>query len=239
MIKLFEQFKNEQEIHDICKKYNIENYTINPDGSIDVNGDVRLTYMGFDKLPLKFNRVNGNFMCARNRLTSLEGSPKYVDGFFDCANNQLENLECSPKEVCDGFYCQYNKLTSLKGCSEFIGGGFYCQTNNLSTLEGISLKLGSTLSCHSNNITTLKGFPVYIKGNLFLGHNPISIVDTSIEVIDGRIHIENTEFSDIIKRLDNDRKVILFEHGADYDIFYKDGSINNSRLERMFKDFNI
>ena len=28
----------EQEIHDICKKYNIKNYTINPDGSTDVEG---------------------------------------------------------------------------------------------------------------------------------------------------------------------------------------------------------
>ena len=43
MIKLFEQFNNEQEIIEICKKYNIENYTINSDGSIDVNGGVTLT----------------------------------------------------------------------------------------------------------------------------------------------------------------------------------------------------
>ncbi len=239
MIKLFEQFNNEQEIHDICKEYKIENYTINPDGSIDVDGIVKLLYMGLEKLPLKFNRVSGDFICSRNRLTSLVGSPKYVGGFFDCANNQLDNLEGSPKEVGQGFYCQYNKLTSLKGCSEFIGGGFYCQTNNLSTLEGIPLKLGSTLNCHSNNIITLNGFPVYIKGNLLLGNNPISIVDTSIEVIDGRIHIENTEFSDIIKDLDDDKMKILFEHGVDYDIFDKNGTFHVNRLERMFKDFNI
>ncbi len=37
MIKLFEQFNNEQEIKDICTKYGIEKYIINPDGSIDVN----------------------------------------------------------------------------------------------------------------------------------------------------------------------------------------------------------
>ena len=239
MIKLFEQFNNEQEIHDICKEYRIENYTINPDGSIDVDGIVKLLYMGLEKLPLRFNRVSGDFICNRNRLTTLEGCPNYVGGFFDCANNQLESLEGSPKEVGQDFYCQYNKLTSLKGCSEFVGGGFYCQTNNLSTLEGIPLKIGSTLNCHSNNITTLKGFPIYIKGNLFLIYNPISIVDSSISVIDGRIDIGNTEFSNIIKELDDDKLKILFEHGVDYDIFSKDGSINNYRLERMFKDFNI
>ena len=43
MIKLFEQFSNEQKIHDICKKYNIKNYSINTDGSIDVDGNVDLS----------------------------------------------------------------------------------------------------------------------------------------------------------------------------------------------------
>ena len=34
---------NEQKIHDICKVYNINNYTINSDGSIDVDGNVNLS----------------------------------------------------------------------------------------------------------------------------------------------------------------------------------------------------
>jgi hypothetical protein len=51
MIKLFEQFNNEQEIINICKKYNIQNYTINPDGSIDVNGDVWLSNKKLTKIP--------------------------------------------------------------------------------------------------------------------------------------------------------------------------------------------
>ncbi len=61
MIKLFEQFNNEQETHDICEKYDIENYTINPDGSIDVDGDVDLNNKGIFKIPIKFNRINGFF----------------------------------------------------------------------------------------------------------------------------------------------------------------------------------
>ena len=32
-----------EEIHQICQQYNIENYTINPDGSIDVEGNVDLS----------------------------------------------------------------------------------------------------------------------------------------------------------------------------------------------------
>jgi hypothetical protein len=38
-VKLFEDFS---EIDSICKKYGIKNYTINPDGIVDVDGDVDL-----------------------------------------------------------------------------------------------------------------------------------------------------------------------------------------------------
>ena len=43
----------EEEIHSLCKKYEIENYTINEDGSIDVDDDVDLECRGFTQLPLK------------------------------------------------------------------------------------------------------------------------------------------------------------------------------------------
>ena len=43
-----------EDIDSICKEYGIENYTINNDSSIDVNGDVDLAYRRLSKLPLKF-----------------------------------------------------------------------------------------------------------------------------------------------------------------------------------------
>ena len=62
-LKLFESF---EDIDEICKKYRIENYTINSDGSIDVDEDVNLHNLGLEKLPLKFNKVNGFFTCSFN-----------------------------------------------------------------------------------------------------------------------------------------------------------------------------
>jgi hypothetical protein len=41
-------------IDSICRKYNIKNYTINPDGTVDVDGKVYLNYQKLTKLPLKF-----------------------------------------------------------------------------------------------------------------------------------------------------------------------------------------
>jgi len=35
-LKKYRLFENHDEIHKICKEYGIENYTINGDGSIDV-----------------------------------------------------------------------------------------------------------------------------------------------------------------------------------------------------------
>ena len=73
-LKYFKE-ENNSEIKHICKKYKIIDYTINPDGSIDVDDDVNLEYKELDKLPLKFNNVNGYFSCDNNQLTTLEGSP--------------------------------------------------------------------------------------------------------------------------------------------------------------------
>ena len=108
----------------ICEKYDITNYTINPDGSIDVNGDVDLYNKGFVELPLIFNKVTGCFDCGYNNLTTLEGCPRWVGGFFYCSRNRLSSLEFSPDYVGGDFYCKYNKLTD-NYCDTEIGGGFH------------------------------------------------------------------------------------------------------------------
>ena len=94
------------------------------------------------------------------------------------------------------------------------------------------------LLCRNNKITTLKGFPNTISDNLWLEVNPIKIIDESV-ICELDIFIKYTDFDDKIKSLSKERLRILFEHGVDYDIFHKDGSINDSTLERLFKDFNI
>ena len=108
----------------ICEKYNIENYTINGDGSIDVNGDVDLYNCNLTELPLIFNKVYGYFNCGVNRLTSLKGSPIWVGGFFSCEDNKLTSLEFSPDYVGGSFDCSSNDLTD-NYCDTEIGGDFY------------------------------------------------------------------------------------------------------------------
>ncbi len=104
----------EKEIHDICKKYYIRNYKINPDGSIDVLGNVGLSSNELTELPLKFNIVEGFFLCNDNKITSLKNFPISVYGIY-CSNNKLTSLEGCPKEVGGNFYCYNNPLESLEG----------------------------------------------------------------------------------------------------------------------------
>lgn len=90
---------NRNKIIDLCKKYNIKNYTINEDSSIDVDGMVNISIRGLKKLPLVFNRVSAYFECSGNQLITLEGSPRYVGSWFNCSSNDLTTLEGAPDYV--------------------------------------------------------------------------------------------------------------------------------------------
>jgi hypothetical protein len=122
-------------IDKICKEYGIKNYTINDDGSIDVDDVVDLSYEGLTELPLVFNKVTGGFDCGNNNLTSLKGCPKWIDEFFYCGYNQLTDLKDSPKQVGGRFNCSGNKnLYNINGYTEKIGILFYCNDTPLSSI---------------------------------------------------------------------------------------------------------
>jgi hypothetical protein len=111
-------------IHDICNKYNIENYTINDDESIDVNDSVNLSNYSLTELPLTFNVVTGDFECSDNNLTTLKGCPRWVGGCFRCVFNRLTSLEFSPDYVGAFFSCSYNDLIN-NYCETEMGQGFF------------------------------------------------------------------------------------------------------------------
>ena len=119
----------------ICKKYGIENYTINDDGSIDVNGDVSLSYDGLTELPLRFNRVTGSFSCFDNKLTTLKGCPRWVGDWFSCGSNKLTSLEFSPEYVGNDFFCSDNYLID-NYCDTEISGNFYTSLKHDGLTEG-------------------------------------------------------------------------------------------------------
>jgi hypothetical protein len=175
-------------IHGVCSKFEITNYTINDDFTVDVSGDVDLMdyYPKLTKIPLKFNNVDGYFDCSLNNLTTLEGSPKEVSFDFDCSHNQLITLEGGPEFVHIDFCCHNNKLTSLKGGPEFVGGGFDCSSNQLTTLKGAPNEV-MYFNCLSNKLTTLKGGPKKVTGFFNCGSNKLTKLDGAPEYVGGYI----------------------------------------------------
>jgi len=248
-VKLFENFISDNEIHEICKEYKITNYTINSDGSIDVQGDVFLYDKQLTKLPLKFNKVSGYFRCSYNELTNLEGAPKIVGGDFNCFNNKLTDLEGAPKIVEKNFNCDDNKLTSLKGCPGKIGTYFSCENNNLPDLVG--LPDAQNIYCDSNKIYTLKGCPDIDLEKITFEDNPILEIMNLFTKKPSNL-LELINFYEPIKYIDGEWCVILeilnqvlydtdneeLPDNADF-INYKlsDGiySINPSELEKGIK----
>ena len=93
---------SEEEIHKICDTIKIDNYTINPDGSIDVEGDVVILIF-INEIPLRFNMVSGNFYCSYNNLSDLKNFPNEVGGETFLYGNPLKSL--------DGYNGGYDKLS--------------------------------------------------------------------------------------------------------------------------------
>ena len=173
-LKLFESLEN---IHEICKKYDIKNYTINSDGSIDVDGYVNLSFMNLTKLPIKFRKVIDNFFCSNNKLTSLEGAPIHVGGNFYCDKNRLTSLEGSPAHVGGYFSCYHNKVKSLEGGPYYVGGHFSFSNNNITSLEGVPSHIGGVFDCEYN--------PVYKVWKLFEDKSKIELFN-DYDIIRGK-----------------------------------------------------
>ncbi len=107
-LKLFEN--RDEEIHRICREYNIRNYSINSDGGVDVGDNVFLPFRKLKELPLQFGRVAGYFACCDNNLTTLKGSPKYVGAEFDFNKNTISDLEHFPEYIRGGVYSLANPI---------------------------------------------------------------------------------------------------------------------------------
>ena len=100
-----------QEIKSWCDEIGIENYTITPQGEIDVDGSVYLSYgkLGdLKELPYKFGRVSGDFNISYNRnIKSFKNCPHFVGDSFLCSYcPQLESLEGCPKVIRHFFICE-------------------------------------------------------------------------------------------------------------------------------------
>lgn len=149
----------------ICKIFNIENFQINNDGTVDVLGDVDLSGQNLDKLPLKFRVVRGNFDVRKNCLTSLYKCPETITGDLFCQFNFLTSLRFGPKILCGRYFCSYNQITSLVGIPKNFLNDIICNNNALTTLHGAP-NVVRNIDISFNNLNNLKFLPNVILEDL-------------------------------------------------------------------------
>tara|TARA_X000000368_G_scaffold156027_1_gene122995 strand:- start:3125 stop:3853 length:729 start_codon:yes stop_codon:yes gene_type:complete len=224
-----------EEIRSLCVKYSIEDYIINDDGSIDVEHNVDLSYAlsNMNKLPLKFNKVDGNFGCFNNNLETLEGSPKYVKGTFDCSGNKLTSLKYCPEKVDKNFICSDNIITSLEGCPQNIEGLFYCHFNKLTTLKGGPESISKDFSCWDNHLISLEGCPKYVGGDFNCEDNKITDLKESPKYVGGDFNCVNNPIGFISDEID-----IEFIRAFNTFKVLKDNTINLKRLKYIMGIFD-
>lgn len=136
-----------------------DNISFNDDGTIDYTGNVFLDRASDGKIPIKFRKVNGSFICKDCGLTTLEGAPRVVTRGFICEKNLLRSLKGGPEEVGLEFYCGHNMLTSLEHGPQKVGSNYECEHNALKSLKGAPKEINGMFRCYSNNITSLVGGP--------------------------------------------------------------------------------
>ena len=167
-----------QKIEPWLKSMKITNYTIRPDGIIDVDGNVDLYNFKVTTLPVQFGNVTGDFYCYHTKITSLAGCPSNVGGGFYCHNTQITSLQGAPSTVGGHFSCNNTKITSLTGIHKqikHIGRNFYCD-RTVTHILGVLLIKGIT------NIGIDDGGPIDRIMNKYIGTG--NVIMAQDELID-------------------------------------------------------
>jgi hypothetical protein len=209
--------RGEKSILDWCKEFNLNDYTINVDDSVDTKSYnyIFISNKKLGKIPIQFGKVIGDFYCSNNKLTSLKGCPKEVSGRFDCSINRLVTLEGGPESVGENVNCMHNILTSLQGAPLGTVKEFICDFNLLVNLIGCTENVSTYFSCIGNKLLTLDGMPKMAKSSTFICYsNPIHEVYELFETCE------------------------RYKASLDYN-YWRDGKINKRRFELACKEAGI
>lgn len=183
---------------EICYKYGIKNYTINSDGTIDVNGNVDLSMITGDvriwQLPLVFGEVSGDF--------DINGNTGMI--------HYLRTLKGCPQTVGGGFYCRDQRLKSLEFCPKIVKGRFDCSGNNIRTFEFFPKSVGQ-FRCWNNPIEVIWNL---ISKNDICDNDVIDLINEYDCVREEGVVVER--FIELLKEIGKDLE------GVEYQNFLRD-----------------
>ena len=174
-----------------CDKLRIKNYTINSDGTVDVNGDLNIYLIQENikkgerhNILINFNKINGDvdiniqwWKAGRAGQLRLPFTFNEVTGNFHANHNMLETLIGCPKKVGGCFDVRSNRLKTLEGSPETVGDYFSATSNSLDDLKGSPKYVGGNFDISDNNLKSLKGLSPRIDGTLDFNNNNITSFD--------------------------------------------------------------
>lgn len=198
-LELFENWGESEstKLSKFLRTYDIYNYKINDDGSIDIDGDCIITNMPYDTIPFKINKVDGDFKLMTSNVTSLKNSPTIIDGRCEIVSNPfLLSLDGISKEISDTISIENNhRIKNLIGLQDIVYKSFLCTRNiNLTSLEGCPRIINGNIDITNNNITNLKFFPEYVKNDCRVCRTRITNLTGLPDTIHGDLIMNNNEY---------------------------------------------
>ena len=162
-----------------------DQFTVLPNKSVNIHTNITIPeeLIQNGKLLIKFNKIDGDFYCYSNQLTSLLGAPTTTNGNFICYNNQLTSLQHAPTTINGDFYCYSNKLTSLQHAPTTINGDFICSHNQLTSLQHAPTTIGGFFICSNNQLTSLQHAPTTVDGDFSCSNNKIKFTVKNVKSI--------------------------------------------------------
>lgn len=172
----------------------IRNYTIEADGTVNVNGDVHITGCGagMPHLPVTFGEIKGNFSTEDVAFSSFKGFPNKVTGHVTIKRAIIVDDYVGFPSFIGGLALIKNiKAKSLNGFPKYIAGraeitisgnkhslgevgefgsSLYLNVEDapLSSLDGLQETIHGSLEIKAKGVASLKDFPTDIKGDVIL-----------------------------------------------------------------------
>ena len=148
------------------------------DGKVSVEGHVFfVSAWPLGRLPVSFDRVDGDFSANDKNLLDMAGFPTWVGGDLEAQGNQFHTLEYLPRHIGRLCVISSNQLESLDGSPEHTNASFNCRQNNLETLEGGPKTVNGDFRCDGNKLTNLIGAPTKVTGFLTCTHNSLTSLE--------------------------------------------------------------
>lgn len=133
-------------------EHEVENYTINDDNSVDVEGDVHLVDSDYEGL-VKFGTVSGDFIIGAGNIRSLKNAPKHVGGDLSVTGLDITTLAGLPESV-DGdvTLAHLDDISSLEGMPKRIGGSLtlakFPKLTSIGNIQDIVEEVNGTVDVH-------------------------------------------------------------------------------------------